>query len=54
MAVLSTVLGGIGACAALIERRLAEFGGHIPRYQRVSSRLQLPNGGRRQAGRHHG
>ena len=43
MAVLFTILHGVGAYAVLLERGLTEFGGHIRRYRLISQHPQLPN-----------
>jgi hypothetical protein len=37
MAVLLTILHGVGAYAALLERGLLEFGGQIRRYRQIAT-----------------
>jgi hypothetical protein len=52
MAVLFTVLHGVGACAGLLERGLAGFGGPIRRYRQAAPRRQFPNPSGCDTGRH--
>ena len=52
MAVLFTILHGVGACAALIERGVAGFGGQIRRYRQISPRPQFPKASGCDTGHH--